>query len=93
MVTASELKKENKKKNKEKIKIYKKVYERIDKTIVLANSKDYESCKYEVPEFLLGVPLYDLDDCINYIDKRLEENGFKKNWKNNIVFIDWSESD
>ena len=90
MVNAADLKRENKKKNKEKMSIYKKVYERIDKTILLANSKDYESCKYEVPEFLLGVPLYDLDNCIDYIDKKLEKNGFQKSWEGNIVYIDWS---
>ena len=93
MVTASDLKKENKKKNKDKIKIFKKVYERIDRTIILANSKDYENCKYEVPEFLLGVPLYDLNECIKYIDEILEKNGFKREWDNNIVFIDWSDNE
>jgi hypothetical protein len=31
---------------------------------------------YEVPAFLLGFPLYNLDECLNYIVAALRKNGF-----------------
>lgn len=90
MVTADELVKNQRKKDKDKSKIYHKVYERIDKKIIMASQKNFYQCQYEVPEFMLGVPLYDLNCCIKYIQKMLKENGFKTFWDGNIVLIDWS---
>jgi len=31
---------------------------------------------YEIPAFLLGFPLYNLDECLNYIVHALRKNGF-----------------
>ena len=35
------------------------------------------SCVYEVPEFVLGCPVYDLTDCILFVKRHLESNGYK----------------
>lgn len=89
MVNAKDLVKKQKKKDKEKYIIYQKVYDRIDKKILMASSQNYYRCLYEIPEFMLGIPLYNLNECIKYIDKKLNDNGFKTVWNINSVLIDW----
>ena len=36
-----------------------------------------DSCVFEVPEFVLGSPIYDLTECILFVKHNLEDNGFK----------------
>ena len=93
MVNAKDLVKKQKKKDKEKNIIYQKVFERIDKKILMASGQNFYQCLYEIPEFMLGLPLYNLHECIIYIDKKLKENGFKTMWNNNEVLIDWEPED
>jgi hypothetical protein len=35
------------------------------------------SCVFEIPEFLFGYPMYDLTECVLYVKRHLETNGFK----------------
>jgi len=93
MVTADELVKKQKKKNKTKEKVFKKVYERIEKKIEMSSNNDYYQCMYEIPEFMIGIPLYNLKDCIKYVDKKLSKNGFKRRWSQNQVIINWETED
>lgn len=89
VVTAKELVKQQQKKDKEKNNIYKKVYDRIDKKILMASNQNFYQCLYEIPEFMLGLPLYNIKECIKYLDIKLKENGFKTTWEHNKVLIDW----
>ena len=90
VLNAKDLVRQQKKKDKEKNVIYQKVYDRIEKKISMASAQNFYKCLYEIPEFMLGLPLYNLNECINYVDKKLKENGFKTLWKTNEVLIDWS---
>ena len=50
-------------------------------------------CFYQIPEFIIGVPLYNVEDLRNYIINSLKKNGFEilyvePNW----LFINWSFS-
>jgi hypothetical protein len=48
------------------------------------------SCFYQIPEFIIGVPLYNINDLRKYIISSLESNGFKLLYFDpNIVFITW----
>ena len=38
--------------------------------------RKHTSCVYKVPEFLLGVPLYNVNTCITFIQQRLTDQGF-----------------
>lgn len=91
-IKAKDLIKQQKKKQKEKDLIYKKIYQRIEKKIVMASKLDFSQCLYEIPEFMLGVPLYNLNQCISYNDKKLKENGFKTIWNRNTVLVNWEEN-
>lgn len=91
MVKAKDLIKKQKAKDLEKNKIYKKIYERVEKKILMASNQNFYQCFYEIPEFMLGLPLYNLNECIKYIDNKLIDNGFKTVWDNNQVLINWKE--
>ena len=91
-IKASDILKEQLIKEKNKKKIYKKVYYYIDRKISGASKVNEFECVYEVPEFILGIPLYNLKHCINYINKKLIKNGFKTRWYDNKVHIDWSST-
>ena len=51
-------------------------------------------CFFQIPEFIIGVPLYNVSDLRNYIINSLKRNGFHilyidPNW----VYISWSKED
>lgn len=47
-------------------------------------------CYYEIPEFIIGIPLYNLTDCIKYIYNHLQENGFHVRYIfPKMLFISW----
>lgn len=93
VLNAKELVKKQKKRDKEKNIIYQKVYDRVDKKISMASNQNYYQCLYEIPELMLGLPLYNINECIIYVDKKLKENGFKTIWTKNTVLIDWEPDD
>jgi hypothetical protein len=92
MVKAEDLIKEQQEKIEIRKKCYKKVYKRIENKIVQVNSVNESQCWYEIPEFILGIPLYSFDDCKKYIIEKLKKNGFKTTMINdNVILIDWSK--
>ena len=73
------------------LKTYNTLLERTHKHIKVASRQKIECCWYVVPEFLLGVPLYDVRSCIAYIIHELEENGFNVKYTHpNLLFISWN---
>ena len=75
-----------------KLQVYDRLLERIHKKIKttarLRNSECF--CFYIVPEFILGLPRYNIVSCTNYIIEKLIENGFKVKYTHpNMLFISW----
>lgn len=93
VLNAKDLVKKQKKKEKEKNQIYQKVYDRVDKKILMASNQNYYKCLYEIPDLMLGLPLYNINECIIYVDKKLKENGFRTYWTKNQVLIDWEPNE
>ncbi len=90
MVKANDLIIEQQKREKIKIETFKKVYATIEKKIVLASASNYYYVWYEVPEFILGLPTYNLSDCIDYVKNKLTENQFEYSvYIPNIILIKW----
>jgi hypothetical protein len=61
-----------------------KYYSRLERTF----------CFFQIPEFIIGVPLYNVSDLRNYIINSLKRNGFHivyidPNW----LYISWSKED
>ena len=90
MIKASELVQQQHEKNKLKDKIYNKIYNRIERKIKLTSALNLYECWYDVPEFILNIPLYKLEDCILYLVTLLNKNEFKINRINNILYISWN---
>ena len=51
-----------------------------------------QHCFFEIPEFLIGYPLYDLNECIQYIVQKLTSNGFYvKYFFPRVLYISWAQ--
>jgi len=47
-------------------------------------------CFYQIPIFIIGVPLYNINDLTNYLINSLKKNGFQLMYFDpNILFITW----
>jgi len=75
-----------------KIKIYQKVLARVHSKIK-ATSRMRNSDKFTfflLPEFILGVPRYDMVECTSYVMEKLIDNGFMIKYTHpNLLFISW----
>jgi hypothetical protein len=73
--------------------IYKKILQRVHTKIKITAKNKYNDqyLFYVVPEFVFGIPRYDVNTCISYIIERLLENGFHVKYTHpNLLFISWT---
>ena len=78
MVKASDLIKEQMDRKKNKEKIFDKIYNRIENKVIKASKNNFYECYYEIPEFILNIPLYDFNDCKYYVLQKLIKNELYK---------------
>lgn len=91
MVKAIDLCDEQKNREKKKMKIYKKIYEKIEKKIIYASSMNMYECWYLISEFFLNIPLYNIEDCKQYLEIKLKADGFNVYFPNhNVIVISWN---
>ena len=51
-------------------------------------------CYYIIPKIIYGIPLYKLDECLQFLSKNLIENGFKVYYTHpNLLYITWFKED
>ncbi len=75
------------------IKIFQKILARAHKKIKTASRQKFnnEFVFFVVPEFLLGVPKYDVGLCTSWIIEKLLDNGFHIKYTHpNLLFISWN---
>ena len=75
-----------------KIKTYQKILARIHTRIkaISRQRNNNKFCMFVIPEFILGIPRYDIAECINYVIEKLTDNGFQiKYTYPNLLFISW----
>ena len=90
MVKADKLIKEQKKKDNIKKETFNKILLKIEKKIILASAANYYFTWYTIPEFIIGLPLYSLSECKDYIIKEMNKNGFTiEFFLPNILLIKW----
>ena len=75
-----------------KIKVYQKILARVHKKIKgtsrMRNSDKF--CFFLIPEFILGIPRYNIVECTTYIIEKLTDNGFRIKYTHpNLLFISW----
>jgi len=79
-------------KEKEKIKmdIYDKVLKRVHNRIKMVARQPSTFCMFVIPEFVLGIPMYNFHECKNYIIGSLRDNGLAVNYTEpNLLYISW----
>lgn len=92
MVKAHDIIKQQEDKNKSKNKIFKKIYKRVEDKIIKAGNCDLNECSYEIPEFILNLPLYNLQDCKQYLINKLSNDGFNVTSNTfNSISISWKK--
>lgn len=67
------------------------IYEKCKKMILKYAENEKYRFFFEVPEFILGLPVYKLNDAIEYIVDKLQKSGFLvKYYFPKYVYISWS---
>ena len=86
--------KEEKEKHKEEIydNVLKQCHRKIYRAVKLNPYSNY--CFYIIPKFMYGVPLYNINKCINYLFVNLNKNGFTLNYAHpNLILITWEKKE
>jgi hypothetical protein len=90
MVKADNLVKQQKEREDRKIITFAKILNKIEKKIVMASNGNFYYTWYSLPEFFVGLPMYSLEECKDYIKKKLKKDGFKITfYEPNIFLITW----
>jgi hypothetical protein len=77
-------------KNMKKTETYEKVLEICHRKITLGSQTKQLRCMFEVPEYVPGYPIFDLNSCIKYLLTTLKANGFLVTYYfPKILYISW----
>jgi hypothetical protein len=63
-------------KKKERHVVYEKIFDKCRTYVMKYAENDKYRCFYEVPEFILGLPVYNINSAIMYILDKLKDTGF-----------------
>tara|TARA_B110001469_G_C9615249_1_gene306253 strand:+ start:206 stop:682 length:477 start_codon:yes stop_codon:yes gene_type:complete len=75
-----------------RLETYDKILKQCHYRIKHYSKHEMTTCFFAIPEFLIGVPLYDVDELKTYMINSLEKNGFKLMYLHpNWLMIDWTE--
>ena len=92
-INIDELFERNQNKETRQLSIFNKILNRIHKRITFTSRykpKD-KHIWFTVPEYIFGEPIYNNGDCIGFLFKKLEENGFSVRYVHpNTMFIGWN---
>lgn len=75
-----------------RLQVYQTILQRIHKKIKITSRLKYNDpyIFYIIPEFVIGVPRYDVKHCTLYVIDKLEKNGFITKYTHpNMLFISW----
>ena len=76
-----------------KLKVFRKILQRIHNKIKITSRqrKSEQFTFFVIPEFLVGVPLYDVAACTAFVIDKLKDNGFLVKYTHpNLLFISWA---
>lgn len=72
------------------IECFEKVVESCHKKIMSQTKSNKQNCFYEVPMYVFGFPIFDLNKCIEYLINSLESDGFLvKYFFPKYLYISW----
>ena len=86
----NDLYKTSDKKNEIRFRIFDNILKKIHIRIKNSASNEKMFCFYQIPEFIIGVPLYDTNELKKYLINSLEKDRFKLLYvEPNWLFISW----
>ena len=75
-----------------RLQTYDKILKQCHSRIKYYSKFEKTTCFFAIPEFIIGVPLFDVGELRTYMMNSLERNGFKLMYMHpNWLMIDWSE--
>lgn len=73
---------------------FEKVLQSCHKLIKTSCKHDHMRCLFRVPDFVLGVPPYNIGECVKFLIERLEKGGFYlQYYYPNVLHISWDIAD
>jgi len=83
--------KKQKEKEKNRIKIYESISSRCFKKIKETSLNEETYCFYNLPEYIPGLPLYNMTECVMFLLNLLHEKGFSARYcEGFMIFISWN---
>jgi hypothetical protein len=83
--------KKQKEKEKNRIKIYESISSRCFKKIKETSLNEETFCFYNLPEYIPGLPLYNMTECVIFLLNLLHEKGFSARYcEGFMIFISWN---
>ena len=91
LFSVNEIHKKQKDKEKNRLKIYENISAKCFKKIKETSINEETFCFYRLPEYIPGLPLYNMTECVIFILNLLHEKGFKARYCDpHMLFISWS---
>ena len=91
LFSVNEIHKKQKEKEKNRLKIYENISAKCFKKIKETSLNEETFCFYKLPEYIPGLPLYNMTECVVYILNLLHEKGFKARYCDPfMIFISWT---
>ena len=91
LFSVNEIHKKQKEKEKNRLKIYENISAKCFKKIKETSLNEETFCFFRLPEYIPGLPLYNMTECVIFILNLLHEKGFKSRYCDPyMLFISWS---
>ena len=91
-LSAKNLQKEIEEKINKRDAIYNNILQRCNNKIIAATKNLDTFCFFLLPEFLIGVPIFNAETCREYIINALENGGFNTRYTHpNLLYISWEK--
>lgn len=92
MLNIYELHKKKNARERNRLSYYKRVLHKCYHRIVTVSENCKTQCVYKVPEFVVGMPIYNGLECVKFVVRALKKNGFYVKYTHpNLLFISWKE--
>ena len=89
--TIQDIHKKQKDRENNRIQIYKKIASKCFKKIKETSQNEQTYCFFDIPEYIPGLPLYNMTECVMFILNLLKEKGFHSRYCDGFkLFISWN---
>ena len=92
MLNIYDLHKKRNARERNRMSYYKRVLHKCYQRIVTVSENCKTECVYKIPEFVVGMPIYNSLECIKFVVRALRKNGFYIKYTHpNLLFISWKK--